>query len=409
MRRSLGVTLVALVLIACRGVPVGAPVRQDLSAPSVGPAIAVGDDWVRPLVGGPATFAVIAAAVEHARERVEVEMYEFQRVDLADRLIAAQARGARVTVILDAQAAGTAETFRRLRAAGIQALDYPAERRSIDHVKLLLVDRAVAIVGGINWGLASERHRDYAAEVKGPVVAHLARVFARDLAAAGRPVPIPPVTAEGAVRVLTTHPAHDIETAVLSLLAAATRRIDVELFALTAPAAVSALQAAQRRGVQVQVLLDPSQDALGVRATLAASGIRADYYAGPGKLHAKIVVVDRARVLFGSANWTHGGFATNHELDLAIDHPAVAAVYADALARDWDARPRVALWPIPATSEAGSRLSSTPERGAQGGAGALAPRRLTCRWSAARPPPGSRTAGEPGWSCAPSTVCYRAG
>jgi phosphatidylserine/phosphatidylglycerophosphate/cardiolipin synthase-like enzyme len=343
MRRHWRVTLLALVLAACQAAPVAAPIREEVGPPPSSPAIAVGDDRVRPLVGGPAAFAAVAAALERARERVEVEMYEFQRVDLADRLVAAQARGAQVTVILDAQAVGTAETLRRLRAAGIQALDYPAERRAIDHVKLLLVDRAVAIVGGINWGLASEQHRDYAAEVRGPVVAHLARVFARDLAAAGRPVAIPPVTAEGAVRVLTTRPAHDIETAVLSLLAAATQRIDAELFALTAPAAVSALQAAQRRGVQVRVLLDSNQDALGVRATLAGSGIRAAYYAGPGKLHAKIVVVDSARVLLGSANWTHGGFATNHELDLAIDHPAVAAVYAAAIAHDWDVRPRAFL------------------------------------------------------------------
>jgi cardiolipin synthase len=350
------VTLVALVLVACQAAPASPSIREDPGPPPISPAIAVGEDWVRPLVGGPATFAAVVAALEHARERVEVEMYEFQRVDLADRLVAAQARGAQVTVILDAQAAGTAETLRRLRAAGIQALDYPADRRAIDHVKLLLVDRAVAIVGGINWGLASERHRDYAAEVRGPVVAHLARVFARDLAAAGRPVTIPPVTAEGAVRVLTTHPAHDIETAVLSLLAGATRRIDVELFVITAPAAVSALQAAQRRGVQVRVLLDPNQDALGARATLAGSGIRAGYYAGPGKLHAKIVVVDGARVLFGSANWTHGGFATNHELDLAIDHPAVAAVYAAAIARDWEALPRVSWWLVGKQVLAGHQL-----------------------------------------------------
>jgi phosphatidylserine/phosphatidylglycerophosphate/cardiolipin synthase-like enzyme len=111
----------------------------------------------------------------------------------------------------------------------------------------------------------------------------------------------------------------------------------------------------------VQVLLDPNQDALGVRATLAGSGIRAGYYAGPGKLHAKIVVVDGARVIFGSANWTHGGFATNHELDLAIDHPAVAAVFAAAIARDWEARPRVSWWLAKQVLACHQRRNGDPE------------------------------------------------
>jgi len=290
---------------------------------------------VQPLTGGPPTFAAVAAAIDHAAERIEVEMYEFQRADLVDRLVAAQGRGVNVLLIADAQAVGSAASLQRLRAAGVTAIDYPADRRTIDHVKLLLVDGTVAIVGGINWGLASERHRDYAASVRGPVVANLERVFRSDLAATGRPAVLPPPVPDPGIRVLTTHPTRAIEAAILSALAGATRRIDLELFALTAPAAVEALTAARRRGVEVRVLLDPHQDTLGVRDTLRRAGVPAAYYRGPGKLHAKVVVVDEERVIFGSANWTNSGFGANHELDLEIRSRPVAAVFQRALAEDW--------------------------------------------------------------------------
>ncbi len=357
--RSLAALLVAAALLASCGTPPRGAPSSPPAAPD-GDAIAVGPDWVRPLAGGPPTFAAVAAAIDRASQRIEVEMYEFQRADLADRLAAAHGRGVRVLLIADAHAAGSAASLQRLRAAGVTAIDYPADRRTIDHVKLLLVDGSLAIVGGINWGLASEKHRDFAAEVRGPVVANLERVFQSDLAATGRPAALPPPVPDPGIQVLTTHPARAIEAAVLSAVAAAVRRIDLELFALTAPAAVEALSAAHRRGVEVRVLLDPHQDTLNVRETLRHAGVPAAYYPGPGKLHAKIVVVDGQRVIFGSANWTNSGFGTNHELDLEIRSPPVAAAFQRALAEDWRAVSLTGPQIIPG-HQAGNRDSQEAE------------------------------------------------
>ena len=47
----------------------------------------------------------------------------------------------------------------------------------IDHVKLLVVDATVAVVGGINWGAGSAANHDFDVEVRGPAVTNLARVF----------------------------------------------------------------------------------------------------------------------------------------------------------------------------------------------------------------------------------------
>ncbi len=330
--------LLATLLAACGAVGSAAPGERDSLSEAVSePAVAVGADSVRPLIGGPVAFAAVRAALDSASRKIEVEMYEFQRRDLADRLLAAHARGAQVVVILDALAAGSAAIQRRLRAAGITAVDYPSDARAIDHVKLLLVDGTVGIVGGINWGLASDRHRDYAVEVRGPAVANLERAFQSDLAAAGRPAERPAAVADAAVHVLTTRPGREIEAAVLDGLAAATRRVTLEMFVLTAPAAIRALQAARQRGVAVRVLLDRQQDTTSARATLRQGGMAAEYYAGAGKLHAKTVVIDGTRVILGSANWTHSGFTSNHELDLEILSPAIAIVFETAMGKDWPA------------------------------------------------------------------------
>ncbi|HWW09586.1 MAG TPA: phospholipase D-like domain-containing protein, partial [Candidatus Acidoferrales bacterium] len=55
-------------------------------------------------------------------------------------------------------------------------------------------------------------------------------------------------------------------------------------------------------------------------------------------LHAKAIVADEARVLFGSANWSGGGFARNHELDIEIvQSPAIALAMLAQMRLNWDA------------------------------------------------------------------------
>src|SRR6202035_3275835 len=89
-----------------------------------------------------------------------------------------------------------------LRTAGIDVVDYPVRKQMIDHVKLLVVDGSVAVVGGINWGVKSPANHDYDAEVRGPVVRNLDRVFDRDLVTCGRDAPVPDPGADTLMKVV---------------------------------------------------------------------------------------------------------------------------------------------------------------------------------------------------------------
>jgi cardiolipin synthase len=331
----------AAVVVGCAQVQASA-VPPTRPAPLLGPAPAtlVGPDQVALLRSGLSTFARLESLIRGARVSIHVEIYEFGRRGLAEALIAAQSRGVAVTVIDDPSEVSSVATAAMLRTAGVDVVDYPVRRQMIDHVKLLVVDAAVAVVGGINWGVNSPANHDYDAELRGPVVRNLDRVFARDLVTCGRDVAVPDSMADPSIDVAATLPGADIRPLALGLIDGARHALDLELFVLTDTGVVHALEAAALRGVAVRVLLDPSQPSSDPSyAALLSHGIEVRWYRSHGELlHAKSIVADATSVLFGSANWSGGGFARNHELDIdLISAPVVAAEMLAQMNLDWAA------------------------------------------------------------------------
>jgi phosphatidylserine/phosphatidylglycerophosphate/cardiolipin synthase-like enzyme len=225
-----------------------------------------------------------------------------------------------------------------LEQGGIQVVAFPVERLTIDHVKLLIVDGAEAIVGGINWGTHSRLNHDFDVLATGPVVLNLERIFRQDLALAGAAAPLPPPSTDRQVEVLVTHPGEGIRAAALTAIGAAQRSVDVEMFVLSDRLVLDALLAAARRGVQVRAVLDPTQPQNAASMSeLQAAGARVRLYrqAGDELLHAKLGIFDRQLVLFGSCNWSRSGFTRNHELDLLVRDATLARIFLSRLEQDW--------------------------------------------------------------------------
>jgi cardiolipin synthase len=328
-------------LVGCGSVQ-GPATVSVVAAPLLGPAreVTLGRDQVTLLRSGPATFARLRALIDSARLSIHVEIYEFGQHPLAAALVAARRRGVAVTVIDDPSELTSVGTAAMLRAQGVDVVDYPIRSQMIDHVKLLVVDAQVAVVGGINWGVNSPANHDYDAEVRGPVVGNLDRVFARDLVTCGRAVAVPDAVADSSIIVAATLPGAEIRPLALALIDGARHALDLELFVLTDTGVVHALESAAHRGVDVRVLLDPSQPSSDLSyAALLADGIKVRWYRSHGELlHAKAIVADGASILFGSANWSGGGFARNHELDIELPSaPTVAAAMLAQMDLDWTA------------------------------------------------------------------------
>ena len=344
-RGLLAPLLLALTVASC------APGRTDIApaggrplAPPSPPAapvslpLLVGPDRLWPLPDGPDAFAAIREQLKQARRSIQLEMYEFQRPDLAGLILDDFARGVAVTALMDPSERSSRAIWTLLQQAGIPVIAFPIEPRTIDHVKLLIVDSERAIVGGINWGRNSPLNHDFDLLTEGPVVANLARVFAQDLAIAGQPRVVPPAQPDAGVQVLVTRPGDAIHGAALAQIEGARHSIVMEMFDLSDRLVLDSLTAARARGVAVRVLLEPTQpqnaDAM---ALLRAAGAQARFFnpAGAELLHAKLAVVDGATVLFGSCNWTRSGFSRNHELDLLIRDAVLAQIFKARADQDW--------------------------------------------------------------------------
>ena len=338
-RRHLLLMVMAALLSGC-ATTVNASALRTSRLPNLAPAgpFTLGADTLTLLRGGEATFTALNGLLSGATREIDVEMYEFGRPDLADDLVAAHRRGVAVHVIVDPTVDVSAVTESHLRAAGVSVVDYPVRSLMIDHVKLLVVDGTVGVVGGVNWGVASWANHDFDAEVRGPVVTNLLSVFRRDLVTCGIAAMIPTPVDDPALLVATTLPSDDIHPLAIDVIDSARTRLDLALFVITDTPIVHALERAAERGVSVRVLLDPSQRSSDPSAAaLRNAGISLRMYASAGELlHAKVVVADDETVLFGSANWSSGGFVRNHEVDVKIPHaPLVARAFEEQIEADW--------------------------------------------------------------------------
>jgi|SRR5579884_472024 len=346
LRRSLlRITALALAGVIAGCGPSASPLPASRSAPlpypdAAGPPVQVGGDTVRVLPRGSTAFPVILSLIAHATRSVHAEMYEFGRADIAGALVAAHRRGVAVTVIVDPSVDVSRSTAAQLRGEGVDVLDYPVRRLMIDHVKLLVVDGSVAVVGGINWGAQSDRNHDVDAMLRGPAATNLDRIFDGDLVACGREAAVPPAADDDRVLVASTLPGADIRPLVMQLIEGARSRLDLELYVITDSGIVHAIEAAAARGVAVRVMIDPGQRPSDASAaSLTAAGVALRRYRTSGELlHAKLGVADGRMSIFGSANWTAGGFQRNHEVDVEIlDAPAVAAEITAMVDADWSA------------------------------------------------------------------------
>lgn len=187
-RLRLPLLLLALLAASCAPGRTAPSAGLTLAAIPAAPIVTVtGSDALLPLPDGPSAFTAIAAALRQARHSIDLELYEFQRADLAALLLDAHDRGVVVTAINDPTERSSRPIWAQLQQGGIRVVAFPLERLTIDHVKLLIIDGVEAIVGGINWGTHSRLNHDFDLLAVGPVVDNLERVFRQDLALAGDP------------------------------------------------------------------------------------------------------------------------------------------------------------------------------------------------------------------------------
>lgn len=317
----------------------------------------VGGNRITLLRSGAEYFPALIAECDAARREIHLETYIFEADEtgraVAQALVRAARRGVATHVMVDGFGSQSLdrELVAGMREAGVRFLVY---RRNISpwtlrrtrlrrlHRKIVIVDAAVGLVGGIN--LEDERvvpRLDYAVRVEGPVTAAMYPAVKRlwdrvNAAGIGSHYPVAPRLAPSAeprgdqraafvVRDNILH-RRDIEQDYLAAIAAARQEILIaNAYFLPGRTFRRALLDAAARGVRVTLLLQGRVEYIlqhyATRALYGPfldAGIAINEYQ-QGFLHAKVAVIDRHWATVGSSNIDPFSLLLAREANVIID------------------------------------------------------------------------------------------
>ena len=320
---------------------------------------------------GPATMRAMMAAIQGARQHINLETYIFEADEvghaLADLLIRKKAAGVAVNLIYDSVGSmdTPSEFFDRMRSAGVNVLEFnpvnPARARGEwdinqrDHRKILVVDGRIAFTGGVNiskvYGKSSflrgkrrepppkdakeAAWRDTHMQIEGPVVAEFQKLFLDTWQRkAGHALPdanfFPALKPAGKalVRAIGSSPDNE-DYAVYKTYISAFAHADQYIHLTTAyfvpdRQVVQAMIDAARRGVDVRIIF-PSFSDVGLMLhagrsyydELLAAGIKI-YERKAAMLHAKTAVIDGVWSTIGSTNLDMRSFLHNDEVNAVV-------------------------------------------------------------------------------------------
>jgi cardiolipin synthase len=308
---------------------------------------------VDPLANGDAAFPAMLAAIDGASRTVALATYIFDRGQVADQFVAALERAVRRGVTVRVLIDGVGARYSHppivpvLRERGVTVATFLPSRFPVthpffnlrNHRKLMIIDGTQGFCGGLNIRdgclLAldtPEPTQDIHFRLRGPVVRQLMAAFAFDWHFTTAESldgdawsPAPATAAPGTVfaRGLADGPDEDFETLLLTLLGAlagATRSVRIVTpYFLPDPPLLDALKVAALRGVRMEIVL-PERGNLRL-VQWAQTAHLADVLMGGARLfltpppfdHSKLLVVDGAWSLIGSANWDPRSLRLNFE------------------------------------------------------------------------------------------------
>ena len=323
---------------------------------------------IRLLENGEEFFPRVFASIANARQEVVLETFilfeDKVGLQLHEALEAAARRGVQVDVTIDGF--GSPDLSDRFLAtlteAGVRIHVFDPGRRLLGwrmnmlrrmHRKIVVVDGAVAFVGGINYSAdhladyGPAAKQDYAVEIRGPLVAEIHRFthaalvqgqryqrvrqwWRRRKQLRARPDTLPHVGSAAAMLVVRDNGEHrsDIERHYRIAIRAARKRVVIaNAYFFPGYRFMRELRRAARRGVDVRLILQGEPDMAIVKTAatmlyrqLLGAGVRIyEYNRRP--LHGKVALMDDEWSTVGSSNLDPLSLALNLEANVIIrDH-----------------------------------------------------------------------------------------
>lgn len=336
----------------------------------------MGNNDVRILINGEKKFPEVINALKAAKDHIHVEYYIYDDDEIGREienvLIQKSREGVRVRFVYDDFGSRSIrrKMVKRMRDAGIEAFPFYrirfiafANRLNYrNHRKIIVIDGAVAFVGGIN---VSDRYvnngneelfwRDTHMRIEGPGVHYLQYLFLCDWNfCANKQVkpeecffPDPaslPHKGDKILQIAASGPDSDSPTILYSLLQAI--HLAEEEILITTPYFIpgesiqDALIVSAMGGVVIKLLVPGISDSkivnLAARSyysELLTAGVEIYLYQ-KGFVHAKSIVVDRKLAIVGTANMDIRSFDLNFEVNAIVYDKETADMLAEVFIED---------------------------------------------------------------------------
>jgi len=330
----------------------------------VGSPLVVGNK-VELLIDGPTTYEAMFAAIEKAKDHINMETFTIESDETGQRfaklLIKKQTSGVQVNLIYDSVGSINTPTtfFDALKKSGINVLEYnpinPLVMRKgwqvnqRDHRKLLIIDGKIAFVGGINISSVYSRGsfgsskavtnkepwRDTHLRMEGPVVNEFQKLFMAtwshqkgETLAVRNYFPAIPTKGSEVVRAIGSSPEEPYSqiysTLISAINSAETRVFITNAYFVPDPKLLTALKEAVQRGVDVRLLLPEKTDSSLVFYAsrsyydeLLAANVKI-YVRQDALLHAKTAMIDGVWSTIGSTNLDWRSFTNNQEINAVV-------------------------------------------------------------------------------------------
>ena len=334
MYQKILITLTAAALSAVGAVTTAQPASGLASGARV-PSAAVRAGSLRLLTEPQAGIGPIYRLIRRARKSVDLTMYELAD-SVAEADLAADAkRGVNVRVILDQHLERSANhsAYKYLAAHGVHVRWGPAG--TTVHQKTLTVDNSTSVIMTLNLVARDYRGtRDFAViDTNRTDVKAIVATFNADFA--GRAITPPDGTD------LVWSPTN-AQASVLAVIHRAAHTLAVEDEEMDDPPVTSALAAAARRGVNVEVIMTADSEWDSAFNELTRAGVHIRLYPDKSSalyIHAKVMVADAGRgdqrALIGSQNFSVASLDYNRELGILTRNRRIVAAVRATLARDY--------------------------------------------------------------------------
>lgn len=283
--------------------------------------------------------AALLAAIRGAKKSVHMTMYLLTSNETIDALGDLKQAGKDVKVVLNQNFPSSGNenqsAFDKLTGRGV-AVKWASNGYTFTHAKTILIDGEKAVIMTMNLTFTSPKsNREYIATDTDPQdLSDLEKIFSADFD--GKSVSLPSKLVISPESANSLHPAR---SHLKQLIDSAKTSLDIEAQSLADNGIVDAIILAQQAGVEVRVVVDsqtlntPAQTA--ALAKLKQYGIPIRGLASPD-MHAKAIVVDRAKTFVGSHNMTSTALEQNREIGVMTDAVSEATKVSDVIRGDFD-------------------------------------------------------------------------